>query len=356
MEEEFELIRRSTANTGTRRRPPEQPQKGGGGKRPNKRRKRRRKPVYAPGSPAAIKRRNRQRRRVIVLAAAVILIALAILFSTDVIFKVDNIRIETMDRQSPADTGIYTEEDIARATGVEPGTALFSVNCKKLTRQLLVQMPYLEEVKVRYSLPTTIVVQMSSAVESLYLQAEGGYAVLSETLRVLKIAETPPTGLIELRAAVDGQPQVGYTLEASQVSAEDKAAQTEAQELNRTLAEGLKEISAQFHQEQIYSRITAIDMADPDNVSVTLDYGIVVRLGTLNNLEYKCKMAGNILRNENGQGISDSEKGILDVSNSATTGKAYFAPNNGNTPAPDTSDTTDEEPPEEAPDGNGENQ
>lgn len=286
----------------------------------------RRRVSYQAGSPAAIKRMRRIRRRVIVLLVTLLLITLAVLFSTDVIFKVETVRIENPDGTNPPNTGIYSQEEIAQATGLTPGEALFGVDADGMAQKLLVELPYLETVEVKFSLPTTVVIQVTPAVESLYMPLGEEYAILSETLRVLRITDTLPDGLIQLQATLGGQPQVGYSLDAAKVEGEDQEANAEAEAENQTLAQALAELSQYLHQEDLYTRVTQIDLQDLENITVTISGRITIQLGTLNNLDYKFQMVGTIFQNQGEDGITENDVGILDVSNSPETGKAYYTP------------------------------
>lgn len=299
----------------------------GRGPEPRRRRKPpRRRVSYQAGSPAAIKRQRRIRRRVMVLLVTLLLIALAILFSTDVIFKVETLRIENPDGSNPPDTGIYSQEEIALATGLTPGEALFAVDGNKLEEKLLVELPYLEEVEVKYSLPTTVVIQVTPAVESLYIPVEEGYAILSETLRVLRITDTLSDGLIELQADLGGEPQVGYSLDAAKVEGEDQEENAETQAENQTLAQALEKLSQYLHEKDLYTRVSRIDLRDLENVTVTVSGRITIQLGTLNNLDYKFQMVAAIFQGTGEDGLTENDVGTLDVSNSPNTGKAYYTP------------------------------
>lgn len=292
--------------------------------KPSKRRRRRRYPV---NSPAAIKRQKRLQRRLAMFCVALAAVALAVLFSTDVLFKVVNIRVETMERTVPANTGIYQESEIIAAADIEEGVALFSVNPKKVREQLLVNLPYLEDVQVRFSLPTTVEIQVEPAVENLYVRSGTSYAVLSRTFRVLKLDSTRPEGLVELRARVDGTPQVGYSLAFAQVDEEkDEEATAQAKEENQSLAETLETIVGYLQQEGIYPHVTQINLRDMADITLIFRDRVTVQMGTINNMDYKCRMLGVLMRNDDGNGINENDRGTLDVSRCASTKKAYFTP------------------------------
>ena len=63
-------------------------------------------------------------------------LALGTIISINLLFKVTSFRVETFDRTTPADTGIYTEEEIIAALGIEQGSSLFGFSTTEKTIQL----------------------------------------------------------------------------------------------------------------------------------------------------------------------------------------------------------------------------
>ena len=53
--------------------------------------------------------------------------------------KVTAFRVENFDRSTPADTGIYTEDEIVAALGIEKNSNLFGFSAEEKTRQLQTQ-------------------------------------------------------------------------------------------------------------------------------------------------------------------------------------------------------------------------
>ena len=107
------------SNNGRRPRPQQQinPQKSG----------------YTPGSPrrqrrvtqAEILRRTRRRRFLGMLAVLAVL-AIGAFVSVNLLFKVAIFRVENFDHSTPADTGIYTEDEIVSALNIEKNSNLFA--------------------------------------------------------------------------------------------------------------------------------------------------------------------------------------------------------------------------------------
>ena len=149
-------------NNGRRPRPQQQinPQKSG----------------YTPGSPrrqrrvtqAEILRRTRRRRFLGMLAVLAVL-AIGAFVSVNLLFKVAIFRVENFDHSTPADTGIYTEDEIVSALNIEKNSNLFGFSTAEKTKELQAQFPYLDKVEVTVQMPATVVVRLTPATERFYL-------------------------------------------------------------------------------------------------------------------------------------------------------------------------------------------
>ena len=167
------------SNNGRRPRPQQQinPQKSG----------------YTPGSPrrqrrvtqAEILRRTRRRRFLGMLAVLAVL-AIGAFVSVNLLFKVAIFRVENFDHSTPADTGIYTEDEIVSALNIEKNSNLFAFSTAEKTKELQAQFPYLDKVEVTVQMPATVVVRLTPATERFTCMYSGGWMVLSDALRILR--------------------------------------------------------------------------------------------------------------------------------------------------------------------------
>lgn len=108
---------------------------------------------YTPGAPRRQRRvtqaellRRRNRRRALGILGVLAVLALGAIISVNLLFKVTAFRVETFDWTTPADTGIYTEDEIVAALSIEQGTNLFGFSTTEKTQQLQSQFPYLDNV------------------------------------------------------------------------------------------------------------------------------------------------------------------------------------------------------------------
>ena len=295
------------------------------------------KPGYVPGTPrrqrrvtqAEVLRRRNQRRFLGVLGVLAVLV-LGAFVSVNLLFKVTAFRVENFDRSTPADTGIYTEEEIIAALGVEQNSNLFGFSTADKTQLLQAQFPYLEEVRVDVQLPGTVVVKVCPATERFACMYSGGWVVLSDSLKILRSDLSQPEGLTLLSCSLptDFAPQVGQTLAPQTYNSLLEGETTATPEAARpTAGETLTQLCALLESEGLTDGVTAIDVMDQSKLSFTYQGRIVVTLGNANRLDYKVRLAAAALLDPE-KGLLASDRGTLDVSYQQTDGeiRGYFAP------------------------------
>ena len=306
---------------------------------------------YTPGAPRRQRRvtqaellRRRNRRRALGVLGVLAVLALGAIVSVNLLFKVTAFRVETFDRTTPADTGIYTEDEIIAALGIEQNSNLFGFSTTDKTLQLQQQFPYLDNVQVDIQLPGTVVIKVSPAREHFACMYSGGWVVLSDSLKILRSDVSQPEGLTVLSCSLpaDFTPTPGnFVVPVSYNSllegdATAEAAQQSAQE---TLMQMLDELQAQG----MGDGVTALNIMDLSELSFTFQNRIEVLLGNSNRLDYKIRLAAVAILDPD-KGLAASDKGTLDVSYQQTDGeiKGYFAPDEPDptpTPEPDPEST-----------------
>ena len=316
------------------------------------------KPGYRPGAPKKQRRvtqaeqlRRRRRRRILGVLAVLAVLAAAVLLSVNLLFKVTAFRIENFDRTTPADTGIYSGEDILNALQIEQDSNLFGFSTAAKAQQLSQALPYLDRVQVDIQLPGTVVVKVEPATERFAVPYDGGWAILSDRLKILRLADSRPDGMLSLSMTLDDtfDPQVGSTVEPASYNSlldapEQAAASGDAAEptptptptataapevvyLQTPASEVLQTLLTELHEKDLFDGITAVDIADLSRISVVYQDRIRVVLGNDTNMEYKLRLAAVALTDPD-QGLLPADRGTLDVSMTESDGsiKAYFDP------------------------------
>lgn len=294
------------------------------------------KPGYTPGAPRRQRRvtqaellRQRNRRRLLGILGVLAVVALGAVVSINLLFNVTAFRVETFDRTTPADTGIYTEDEIIAALGIEMNTSLFGFSTTQKTIELQSKFPYLDNVQVDIQLPGTVVIKVRPATERFTCMYSGGWMILSDSLKVLRTDISQPSGLTVLSCSLqpDFVPSPGMFLVPvsynSLLEGEPETAETAQQNAMQVLTDLLEELEA----EGLQDGVTALDIQDLSNISFTYQDRIQVLLGNSNRLDYKVRLAAVAILDPN-KGLAASDRGTLDVSYQQTDGeiKGYFAP------------------------------
>lgn len=291
---------------------------------------------YTPGEPRRQRRvtqaellRRRNRRRALGVLGVLAVLALGAIVSINLLFKVTSFRVETFDRTTPADTGIYTEDEIIAALGIETNTSLFGFSTTEKTAQLQTQFPYLDNVEVNIQLPGTVIIKVTPATERFACMYSGGWVVLSDSLKILRSDISQPAGLTVLSCSLpaDFAPTPGMFVEPvsynSLLEGETETAETAHQDATEILMELLDELEA----EALSDGVTVLNISDLSDISFTYQDRIQVLLGNSNRMDYKVRLAAVAILDPE-KGLAASDKGTLDVSYQQTDGeiKGYFAP------------------------------
>ena len=263
-------------------------------------------------------RRRRRRRRLWAVLLVLALIGVGLTLSVTVLFKVKEFRVENLDKTTPANTGIYTEDAILGALAVPLEENMFQFSAKEREQAMAAALPYLETVRVRRSLPVTVVVQVEPATETWCAKTSAGWLVLSRGLKIMKLQEEQPDGLPMMLGLEPEAPQPGCPLslagEARAAGSGAEAALGEAAAGGKERLEQLKELLEGLEAQELGRDCTAIGLSEENEAYFVYQGRIKVLLGTFNNLEYKLSAAGLLLRNESGEYLSASDRGTLDVS------------------------------------------
>ena len=290
--------------------------------------------------------RIRRRRKIVGILCLLAVLAVGVVLSINLLFKVTGFRVENTDRTTPANTGIYTEQQIIDLLGVQTGDNLFGFSTKAKSQELQTQLPYLDVVEVDIQLPGTVVIKVQPATERFAMETSTGWLVLSDGLKVLRGEASQPDGLILLDAAVQANSQLtagsylnlvengenlsAATPETAETAEEDtsSAASSTNEEEETSANEVLFEMVDRMEEQSLLGGVTMISMRDPDEISFLYQGRVSVLLGTSNNLDYKMRLAANIILDVDGKGLTSTDRGTLDVSYQRTDGEivAYFMP------------------------------
>ena len=283
---------------------------------------------------AAIRRR-RIIRRLTAFALLLCVIAAGVYLTMTMLFKISSIQVQTADGAQVSEAGGYTSEQILQALGVHAEENIFSFDPAQKSQELEKVFPMLEFIHVQRQYPGTVVVQVTEAQPAYAMQTDSGWLTLSGSLKIIAKDSAQPAGLATLYGGEPVSTNPGDQLEfaaeavaSSESAASDSAASSEAaQPAEDKRLTSLTELMDALNTHGMLGDVTRIEFADPEQMAFLYQNRISVLLGTLNELEYKLKLADYVLLNQDGKGCAETDTGLLDLSHlsASTTRKFRFA-------------------------------
>ena len=234
----------------------------------------------------------------------------------------------------------YTVAQVVETMGVSLGDHLLEMDLEAMAQTLEQQLPWLENVRVRYRLPNTLVVQADPAHPRYALVSEDQWATVSSRLKVLQLDSQQPQGLVSLdagkaavqvgqqlvlqtdpepvdEAAILGQEDLSNEEKAAALEQARQEAQTAAQEASNQRMESLQLLLQTLDKWNLSAGVTSVTVADDMEMQFGYQGRIQVLVGTSNQLDYKIQFSAEILAHQ----LSASDRGTLDSSNILSSGE-----------------------------------
>ena len=282
-------------------------------------------------------RRRRAIQRLTALAMLLCVIAAGIYLTVTMLFKINTIEVRTADGVV-SEAGGYSSEQILQALGVQKEENIFSFDPAAKAAALEKVFPMLEDIRVERDYPSTVVVRVAEAQPAYAMQTAKGWLTLSAGLKILAADSAQPTGLPTLYGGEpvfsDPGEQLCFEEETpadstASESASDAASASAAveEETGDKRLEALSTLLTALDTVGMRGDVTRIEFADPEEMAFLYQDRISVRLGTLNELDYKLKLARHVLLNEDGKGCAATDTGTLDFTHisMSSTRKFTFA-------------------------------
>lgn len=333
----------SGQNRNAQRRPQNAQNRSGQRMRPVQGQNARRDPVRREGrkkrklTRAAIRRR-RLMRRLTALVMLLCVIGAGVYLTVTMLFKISSIQVQTADGVVQ-EAGGYTSDQILQALDVHLEENIFSFDPGSKAAALEKVFPMLEDIRVERDYPGTVVVRVTEARPAWAMQTSSGWLTLSGSLKILEKDPAQPAGLPTLyggepvsaepgeQLTFAAEPKADSTPDSIPDSAADSSASGTAEEEADQRLESLNTLLAALDAAGMSADVTRIEFADVDEMAFLYQDRISVWLGTLNELEYKLKLAKHVLLNEDGKGCAATDTGKLDFTHisMSSTRKFTFA-------------------------------
>lgn len=275
-------------------------------------------------------RRRRAVRRLTALALLLCVIGVGVYLTVTMLFKINTLQV-AVDGEVVQEVGGYSSAEILQALGVHAEENIFSFDPAEKAAALEKQFPLLENIRVERDYPNTVVVRTNAAAAVYAMQTSGGWLSLSAGLKILDKDSSQP----DLIILCGGEPvsttpgtQLEFETEPSGPSsgsaASDSAASSEAEPPTDKRLESLNTLLTALDSSELGADVTRIEFEDPEQMAFLYQGRISVLLGTLNELDYKLRLAKYVLLNEDGKGCSPTDTGMLDLSHLSASSSRKF--------------------------------
>ena len=246
------------------------------------------------------------------------------------LFKINTLEV-AVDGEVVQEVGGYSSAEILQALGVHAEENIFSFDPAEKAAALEKQFPLLENIRVERDYPNTVVVRTNAATAVYAMQTSGGWLSLSAGLKILDQDSAQP----DLIILCGGEPvsttpgtqlefETGPSGASSDSAASDSAASSEAGPPTDKRLESLNTLLTALDSSELGADVTRIEFEDPEQMAFLYQGRISVLLGTLNELDYKLRLAKYVLLNEGGKGCSPTDTGMLDLSHLSASSSRKF--------------------------------
>lgn len=287
-------------------------------------------------SPARREGRKKRRltraaiRRLTALALLLCVIGVGVYLTVTMLFKINTLEV-AVDGEVVQEVGGYSSAEILQALGVHAEENIFSFDPAEKAAALEKQFPLLENIRVERDYPNTVVVRTNAAAAVYAMQTSGGWLSLSAGLKILDQDSAQP----DLIILCGGEPvsttpgtqlefETGPSGPSSGSAASDSAASSEAGPPTDKRLESLNTLLTALDSSELGADVTRIEFEDPEQMAFLYQGRISVLLGTLNELDYKLRLAKYVLLNEDGKGCSPTDTGMLDLSHLSASSSRKF--------------------------------
>lgn len=275
-------------------------------------------------------RRRRAIRRLTALALLLCVIGVGVYLTVTMLFKINTLEV-AVDGEVVQEVGGYSSAEILQALGVHAEENIFSFDLTEKAAALEKQFPLLENIRVERDYPNTVVVRTNAATAVYAMQTSGGWLSLSAGLKILDKDSAQP----DLIILCGGEPvsttpgtqlefETGPSGPSSGSAASDSAASSEAGPPTDKRLESLNTLLTALDSSELGADVTRIEFEDPEQMAFLYQGRISVLLGTLNELDYKLRLAKYVLLNEDGKGCSPTDTGMLDLSHLSASSSRKF--------------------------------
>jgi cell division protein FtsQ len=224
--------------------------------------------------------------------------SLCILLSSAILFKIKDIVVQGDE--------VYEKQTLIEESGIKKGDNLFFTNTKSASINLEGKFPNIDTVTITKKFPNKLIIDIRKANKAFCIESEEQYVFISNKGKVLEISDERDENLILLK---------GISLDSFEVG-------KKVQYVDKSVEKKLSEFAEKMNSNGL-SKISEINFNNGSLFFVNYDNRIKINFGFYENMDYKIKMASEIINNK----LGAAESGTLDLSEVPKENRSYFTPN-----------------------------
>ncbi len=237
-----------------------------------------------------IKLKRKQKKQITLLALVILVASIASVMLLTPGFNIDTIKVYG--------NSIVKSEDIIKSSGITTNVNIFEVSLGKAKKNIE-KMGYIDEAKVKRSLPSTITISVVEAAGVAYVPVKKGNAIITADGRVLEIVKDKEKeqSLPVVKGLENAQGKVGKNISAD----------------NKARLEALLDCLKEFSKDSLVFKMQQIDVSNITEITFTYNNAnLTVRVGDTEKLDYKMSLFQPILDEIGGdvEGYIDLERKI----------------------------------------------
>ncbi len=249
-----------------------------------------------PDKSAPKRRKHKRNLSLYYLLMLIFVVIVLVILSRTVLFNIATITVSGNQR--------YSRAEILSAADISVGDNMFSINLEKTEERVKDAFIYIDDIELRRRLPDGFEISVTEAEEFACCQYEGRYAIVSRGGRYLVTEQRDPReGLLMIYGADLKNVSLGNTIESGD---EDKLSI-------------LEDLFAAM-EETCPDKITAIDITDRTNITLTYENRIEIDFGSFLDYEYKLRYITKIIE----ESLGEEERGKI-IYHSASAGASFIA-------------------------------
>ncbi len=231
---------------------------------------------------------------------AVVLIV-GVILSLTVLFKTEKIEVEG--------DNYYYDEQIIAFSNVVTQENIFIAAMNSTPQEIIDNLPYVEDVKIEFSVPDTITIKVTDAIPSYVIGNGDSYLLISSKGRILESVAENTDNLPELICDELKSTKIG-----DYVSFSDSNVPNILQDISESL------------ETNSVTDITGFDVTNTANITLNYDNRILIKLGLPEDIDYKIRTAMTIINEKLDPNNTRTVTGTLDVSTCNTTKMSHYKP------------------------------